>query len=173
MRDSPADADDAIGQVYAACYRRLVVQLYAVVGDVGEAQESVQEAFVRALLTPQRFAELDSPEAWLRRVALNIARSRHRRRILARLLPRLATPVDAERLMADTSAEHLALMQALRELPDGQRHAIALHYLADLPVAEVADALGVTEGTVKSRLSRGRAALADLLAAPSSTGSLP
>jgi RNA polymerase sigma-70 factor (sigma-E family) len=188
MRDSPADddtedeyhgadiddggVDDAIRQVYAGCYRRLVVQLYAVVGDIGEAQEIVQEAFVRALLAPRRFAELDSPEAWLRRVALNVARSRHRRRrILARLLPRLAAPVDTERLIADTSAEHVSLMRALRVLPEGQRHAIALHYLADLPVTEVADALGVTEGTVKSRLSRGRAALADLLAAPSSTGS--
>ncbi|WBB99779.1 MULTISPECIES: SigE family RNA polymerase sigma factor [unclassified Solwaraspora] len=160
----PARPDDVIGQVYAGSYRRLVVQLYAVTGDLGEAQETVQEAFVRALLAPHRFAELDNPEAWLRRVAVNVARSRHRRRaVLARLLPRLAAPVDTERLIADSSAEHVALMRALRQLPAGQRHAIALHYLADLPVAEVADALGVTEGTVKSRLSRGRTALAGLL----------
>lgn len=167
MRDSPAPAGDIVGALYAGSYRRLVVQLYAVTGDLGEAQEVVQEAFVRALMFPQRFATLDNPEAWLRRVAVNLARSRHRRRrILARLLPRLAAPVEAERLIADSSTAHVALMRALRDLPDGQRHAIALHYLADLPVAEVAEALGVTEGTVKSRLSRGRVALAALLDGP-------
>ena len=54
-------------------------------------------------------------------------------------------------------------MAALRRLPLAQREAIALHYLADLPVAEVASSLGVPVGTVKTRLSRGRAALAVLL----------
>ena len=54
-------------------------------------------------------------------------------------------------------------MAALRRLPAAQREAIALHHLADLPVAEVAQTLGVPEGTVKARLSRGRAALAELL----------
>ena len=58
---------------------------------------------------------------------------------------------------------HLALMAALRRLPLPQREAIALYYLADLPVAEVTSCLGVPVGTVKTRLSRGRAALAVLL----------
>lgn len=160
--------DDAVSQVYAGCFRRLVVQLYAVTGDLNEAQEAVQEAFVRALTDPDRFADLENPEAWLRRVAVNTARSRHRRRrILARLLPRLL-PTPA---VADPTPEHVALMDALRSLPEGQRHAIALHYLADLPIDEVADALDVSVGTVKSRLSRGRQALAVLLADPPLTRS--
>jgi RNA polymerase sigma-70 factor (ECF subfamily) len=54
-------------------------------------------------------------------------------------------------------------MAALRQLPVGQREAIALHYLADLPLTEVADLLQVSDGTVKSRLSRGRLALGRLL----------
>ena len=58
-------------------------------------------------------------------------------------------------------------MAALRQLPAAQREAIALHHLADLPVAEVALTLGVPEGTVKARLARGRAALAALLTEPS------
>ena len=57
-------------------------------------------------------------------------------------------------------------MAALRRLPAAQREAIALHHLADLPVAEVALTLGVPEGTVKARLARGRAALAVLLETP-------
>ena len=55
------------------------------------------------------------------------------------------------------------MIAALRQLPDSQREVLALHYLADLPVLEVAELLGVPEGTVKSRLMRGREALAALL----------
>ncbi|WP_406069396.1 RNA polymerase sigma factor [Micromonospora sp. NBC_01638] len=151
---------DLISRLYAGCFRRLVVQLYAVTGDLNEAQEAVQEAFTKALVAPRRLAELENPEAWLRRVAVNEARSRYRRRrVLDRLLRRIGPPPA----VADRSPEHLALLAALRGLPEGQRQALALHYLVDLPVDEVAATLGVSAGTVKSRLSRGRQALAVLL----------
>ncbi|MBY8873675.1 sigma-70 family RNA polymerase sigma factor [Micromonospora sp. PLK6-60] len=157
--------DGLVEEIYAGSFRTLVVQLYAVTGDLHEAQEAVQEAFTRAVATPRRFARLDNPESWLRRVAVNVARSRHRRRrVLAGLLHRIGPPP----VVADPAPEHLALMSALRTLPTGQRQALALHYLVDLPVDEVADALGVSVGTVKSRLSRGRAALAALLGDPPS-----
>lgn len=161
--------EDVIGQVYVVSFRRLVIQLYALTGDLSEAQEVVQEAFVRALVRPRDFAALENPEAWLRQVSVNVARSRHRRRrVLAKLLPRLASPP----VVADTAPDHLALMEAMRQLPAGQRHAIALHYLADLPIHEVADALGTTVGTVKSRLFRGRQALSVLLSDPPLTRSV-
>lgn len=152
---------DLISELYAGCFRRLVVQLYAVSGDMNEAQEAVQEAFTRAVAAPRRLARLDNPEAWLRRVAVNVLRSRYRRRrVLDGLLRRIGPPP----VVADRSPEHLALMAALRDLPAGQRRALALHYLVDLPLEEVATTLGVSVGTVKSRLSRGRRALAGLLA---------
>jgi RNA polymerase sigma factor (sigma-70 family) len=153
---------DLVADVYGGCYTRLTVQLYAVTGDLSEAQEAVQEAFVRALAAPRRFARLENPESWLRRVAVNVARTRHRRR---KVFERVARRVAAPPVLADPSADHLDLMDALRRLPAAQRHTIALHYLADLPVEEVARTLGVTVGTVKSRLFRGRAALAALLGA--------
>nr|MDT0663258.1 sigma-70 family RNA polymerase sigma factor [Micromonospora sp. DSM 115978] len=160
--------ESVVSEVYSGCFRRLVVQLYAVTGDLNEAQEAVQEAFIRALNSPRRFAGLENPEAWLRRVAINVARSRHRRRrTLATLLHRLGPPP----VVADMSPDHVALMTAMRTLPLGQRHALALHYLADLPVDEVARSLGVSVGTVKSRLSRGRQALALLLTDTTLTGS--
>ncbi|MEV1287771.1 sigma-70 family RNA polymerase sigma factor [Micromonospora sp. NPDC049679] len=160
--------DGVLGEVYSGSFRRLVVQLYAVTGDLGEAQEAVQEAFVRAAARPRLFAALDNHEAWLRRVALNVARSRYRRhRLLRGLLHRIGPPP----VVPETSAEHVALMQAMRQLPRSQRDTLALHYLADLPVNEVAEALGVSAGTVKSRLSRGRQALALLLTEPTLTGS--
>ncbi|MEU8332344.1 sigma-70 family RNA polymerase sigma factor [Micromonospora sp. NPDC048839] len=151
---------DLVAELYAGCFRRLVVQLYAVTGDLCEAQEAVQEAFTRALAAPGRLTRLDNPEAWLRRVAVNVSRSRHRRRrVLDGLLRRIGPPPA----VADRSPEHLALLAAMRELPRGQRHALALHYLVDLPIDEVAATLGVSPGTVKSRLSRGRQTLKALL----------
>lgn len=155
---------EAIQELYAASYRRLVLQLYPVTGDLGEAQEVVQEAFARLLAAPRQAASLTNPEAWLRTVAVNLARSRWRRgKVLRRLLHRFeAEPVE----VPGATPDHVALMSALRALPTGQRDAIALHYLADLPVTEVADLLGVSVGTVKSRLARGRITLAVLLGEP-------
>lgn len=146
--------------VFDASYRRLVVQLYAVTGNLDEAEDLVQEAFVRAAATGRRFLVLDNPEAWLRTTAINAHRSRWRklrngRRAQERVLP----PRDPQGI-----EEHLALVAALRALPEDQRIAIALHHLADLPVAQVADELGIPVGTVKSRLKRGRDALALQLA---------
>jgi RNA polymerase sigma-70 factor (sigma-E family) len=154
---------DAVGELYAGSYRRLVVQLYAVTGDLGEAQEAVQEAFIRMLCDPGRLGGLANPESWLRRVSVNVARSRYRRR---RVLDTLLRRAEPPRVVPDLSPDHVVLMAALRHLPRGQRDALALHYLADLPVEEVARTLDVSTGTVKSRLARGRAALAGLLTEP-------
>ena len=151
-------------EVYAASYARLVGQLVGVTGDPAEAEDVVMEAFARAASHLRDFGEVDNPEAWLRTVAVNVARSRWRRMLRwAHLLPELVT-LPA---YADLPDDRLALMAALRRLPAAQREAIALHHLADLPVAEVALTLGVPEGTVKARLARGRSALAALLAEPS------
>jgi RNA polymerase sigma factor (sigma-70 family) len=157
----PARAD-AVRELYDGCYRRLVGQLYALTWDLGEAQDAVQEAFVRALAAPRRFARLDNPEAWLRVVAVNVARRRMRRHAhLDRLLRRDPPPVQA---VPGLSPDHVAVVAALRKLPPAQAEAIALHHLADLRVSEIAELTGVAEGTVKARLSRGRARLAELLA---------
>lgn len=152
--------DRRLREVYAAAYARLVGQLVGVTGDPAEAEDVVMEAFARAAARLRDFNEVDNPEAWLRTVAVNLARSRWRRMLRrTHLLPRL---VESE-AYADLPEDHIALMAALRRLPPAQREAIALHHLADLPVAEVALTLGVPEGTVKARLARGRAALAVLL----------
>jgi RNA polymerase sigma-70 factor, ECF subfamily len=149
---------DAVQAVFEASYRRLVGQLYGVCGDLTEAEEVVAEAFARAVQHHRTFAQLSNPEAWLRTVAVNESRSRYRRRRMAMARERTrphAPPLDDERL---------ALVAALRQLPAAQREAIALHYLADMPIDQVAETTGVPVGTVKARLFRGRAALAVLLA---------
>jgi RNA polymerase sigma-70 factor, ECF subfamily len=151
---------DLVRQVYEASYRRLVGQLYGVCGDLGEAEEVVQEAFARAIQHERKFRRADNPEAWLRTVAVNLSRTRWRRRIVGERLQRKAHRTEAQ---PELSPDHVALVAALRQLPGAQRQVIALHHLADLPVHEVAETVGAPVGTVKARLSRGRARLAELL----------
>lgn len=154
---------DAVERSFTASYRRLVGQLYGVCGDLTEAEDVVSEAFVRAVTHRRSFENADNPEAWLRTAAVNLARTRHRRSVLGRRLVRQSEPPVAPR-GPELSAERLALVAAMRRLPFAQREALALHYLADLSVNEIASSLGVALGTVKARLSRGRAALAEILA---------
>ncbi len=154
-----------IRAVFEVSYRRLVGQLYAVCGDLTEAEEAVAEAFVRAVCHARAFGAAENPEAWLRTVAVNVARTRHRRRLVGeRLRLRLVTTAPSRH--PDLSADRLALVAAMQQLHPTQSEALALHYLADLPVHEVAATLGVPIGTVKARLSRGRKALATLLSTP-------
>ena len=157
---APARTVEAtLDEAFHRSYRRLVVQMYGVVGDLGEAEDLVREAFVRAAAAGHRFTRVDNPEAWLRTVAVNLHRNRWRKLLnFGRVQSRLVDTPDPPAL-----EEHVAVVQALRALPEAQREVVALHHLADLPVVEIAELLGVAGGTVKSRLSRGREALAELL----------
>ena len=142
---------------YAGAFSRLVGQLLLVTGELHEAEDVVQEAFARASVRWARLRHYDVPEAWVRRVAMNLAadRSRRARRQLAALV-RLgpAPPVPPVQL------EELALLEALRALPISHRQVIVLHHLLGMPVEEVAATLTIPTGTVKTRLARGRRALA-------------
>jgi len=153
--------DDGFDAFFAACYHRLVGQLFAVTGDLHEAEDLVQEAFVRAAARWSRLRDYDLPEAWVRRVAINLAASglRSARRRLA-LLSRLGPPPQVPPI----SVESLALAEALRALPISYRQVLVLHHLVGLPLDEVAGQLGLSVGAVKARLHRARAALAKLLA---------
>ena len=150
---------DVLREVFEGSYRRLVVQLYAVTGDSAEAEDLVQDAFVRAAAAGRRFLKVENHEAWLRTAAINLHRNRWRKmRNFSKLRYRLERPTDLPGL-----EQHVVVIAALRALPAHQREVLALYYLADLPVAEVADTLGCAVGTVKSRLMRGREALAETL----------
>jgi RNA polymerase sigma-70 factor (ECF subfamily) len=144
-------------ELYAAHYSGLTVQLYAYFGDRQEAQDVVQEAFCRALQRWKHVSTYEDPVAWVRRVAWNLATSGWRRRRTA--LAFLRRHRDEERA-AEPSPDRVALVTALATLPAAQRRAMVLHYLGDLPVAEIAERENVAEGTVKSWLHRGRTALA-------------
>jgi RNA polymerase sigma-70 factor (sigma-E family) len=157
------EAHEAVRQAYQAHYRRLVAALYALTGDHAEAQDLVQEAYARALARPRQFLDVADPEAWLRTVAMNLARTKWRRRRLFDTLVRsgrVARPVES---VPGLDPNRVALVAALQRLSQATRETIVLHHLADMSVHEVAETLGVPVGTVKARLSRGRAMLAALL----------
>ena len=150
-------------EFYTATVGRLLGQLFPVTGDLHEAEEIVQEAFARASTRWARLRDYDVPEAWVRRVAMNLAADRGRRlQRQARALLRAGPPAT----VPPASVEAIALAEALQTLPVRQRQAIVLHHLADLPVDEVAAILGSRAGTVKSWLARGRRSLAARLGEP-------
>jgi RNA polymerase sigma-70 factor, ECF subfamily len=147
---------------YIATRDRLFHALYAMTGDLAEAQDVVQEAYARAWQRWSTVSTYDDPAAWVRTVAWRLAVSRSRKarnRLGAALRLHAITPPVKE-----PSPDTAAIVAALRALPDTQRRALALHYLCDLSVDAVAAETGVSAGTVKSRLSRGRTALAAVLA---------
>jgi RNA polymerase sigma-70 factor (ECF subfamily) len=146
---------------YAAVFDRLVGQLFLITGNLQDAEDAVQEALTRAALRWSKLRRYRVPEAWVRRVAMNLASDGFRR-----FRRRLAVAV---RLRADLESREAAalevpgLMDALRALPVAQRKVVVLHHLLDLPVEQVAAELDVPVGTVKSRLARARGALAERL----------
>jgi RNA polymerase sigma-70 factor (sigma-E family) len=153
------EADD-FDAFYRGSRQRLLGYVYVLTGNVAEAQDAVQEAFIRAWQRWSSIREYDDPESWVRVTAVRIAVSRWRQlRSRSRAYVRHGLPATVPEPSTDT----LEIVTAMRRLPEEQRVALALYYLVGLRVAEVAEETGVPVGTVKARLSRGRAALARLL----------
>jgi RNA polymerase sigma-70 factor (ECF subfamily) len=167
------EAREAVRQAYSAHYRRLVAALYGLTGDYSDAQDLVQEAYARALARPRQFLDVADPEAWLRTVAINLARTRFRRRRLFDTLVRTGRVSRPAESVPGLDPNRVALIAALQQLSRPTRETIVLHHLADLSVHEVAETLGVPVGTVKARLSRGRAMLATLLNEHAETHLIP
>jgi RNA polymerase sigma-70 factor (sigma-E family) len=154
---------DALAVLHRDHYASLVRLATLVVGDVGLAEQLTQDAFVKLQLRWGGLRHLDKAPAYLRSAVLNGARSQLRRHKVrdrhdARrtVAPTVATPEAA----ALGRAEHERVVAAVRRLPERQREAVALRYYLDLSEADIAAAMGVSAGSVKSHLHRGLAALA-------------
>jgi len=144
-------------EFFAATYGGLVRLLFAFLHDQAQAEDAVQDAFASALLRWRVLRGYHDPEAWVRMVAFRRAVDHQRRSVRQRrVLLRLGAPSS----LPPVGAEHVDLVRALRSLPLAQREVLVLHYVAELPVERVAAELRLPVGTVKSRLARGRAALA-------------
>jgi RNA polymerase sigma-70 factor (ECF subfamily) len=155
MRDA-----DGFDEFYRATRHRMLRYGYALTGDLAEAQDIVQEAYVRAWQRWRRLATYDRTEAWVRLVVARLATDNWRRIRSRRAALSRSGPPGA---VAAPSDDTVLLVGALRRLPVAQRQAVAMHYLCDMSVAEIAAETGAATGTVKSWLSRGRAGLAAVL----------
>lgn len=150
-------------EFYAQTVARLTGQLYVMLGDLHEAQDVVQEAFVRGWGRRRQLDRSGQPEAWIRTVAWRLAVSRWRRlRRSADAWRRSGAPPHVE----GPGPAQVALVGALRELPAQQRRTLTLHYLCDLSVEQITSETGLSASTVKTHLSRGRKALAGRLHDP-------
>ncbi|MDQ6875957.1 MAG: SigE family RNA polymerase sigma factor [Actinomycetota bacterium] len=156
-------------EFYSATVQRLVRQIYAFTGDLGDAQDVAQEAYARAWQRWGQVCGYDAPEAWVRTVGMRLAVSRWRKAQNAATAWRRHGP---PRESAELNPDSVALVEALRQLPERQRAAVVLHYMADLSVEQVAMEMSCPVGSVKAWLSRGRKALAAQLTEPP-TGPLP
>ena len=146
-------------EFYSASVRGLTLQLYAYLGDLAEAQDVVHEALYRAFARRKQVSTYEDPAAWVRRDAWNLATNHYRKQRNALAFMRRQRTEHIE----GPDPDRVALTRALATLPANHRRAVVLHYQAQLSVAEIAEQEGVAEGTVKSWLSRGRAALASQL----------
>jgi RNA polymerase sigma-70 factor (ECF subfamily) len=153
---------DDVESVFRAHYGRLVRALTVVAGSRELASDAVQEAFVKAHLHWRRVQHYDDPVAWIRRVAINKLRDEHRRtrRKRAAVERMEARPAQAEQADAWHSDE---MTIWLASLPRQQRLALALFYVSELSVAEVAAALEISDGAVKYHLHQGRERLRMLI----------
>jgi RNA polymerase sigma-70 factor (sigma-E family) len=161
-----ARRDDPLAALHRDHYRSLVRLAALVLGDVGLSEQVVQDAFVKLQLRWGGLRQLDRAPAYLRSCVLNGARSqlrRHKVRDRHEARRTVAPPADTPEASTLAAADHERIVAALRRLPDRQREALALRYLLDLPEAEIAAAMGVSAGSVKTHLHRGLASLAHLL----------
>lgn len=154
----PETSRPTFEEFYRAEHKSVLGLAFVLTGNQWVAEDTAQDAFTAAFRKWSSLDSYDSPQAWVRRVTCNQAVSAMRRRVReAKALVRLAgrTPSYIE---LDESDD--AFWQAVRRLPERQAQAVALYYLEDYSVGEVADVLGCSEGTVKTHLSRARQAVA-------------
>jgi RNA polymerase sigma-70 factor (ECF subfamily) len=139
---------------------RPLVALAAAIAGPERAEEIVQEAMLRAHREWDRVARYDKPGAWVRRVTINLATSSQRRRSAER---RALQRIGVRPHLDAPPPEVGEFWSLVRRLPDRQAAAVALHYLEDRSIAEIAEVLGCAEGTAKAHLHHARQTLAEHL----------
>jgi RNA polymerase sigma-70 factor (sigma-E family) len=165
---SPAatEADRVLTAMYDAEYRSLVRMSAVMLGDVGSAEEVVQESFIAVHAAWRGLRDMDKAVHYLRRSVLNRSRSvlRHRA-VVDRHTPKHEPEMPSAEQAAIIRLERSAVVSALRSLPDRQREALVLKFYLDLSEEQVAAAMKISAGAVKSHTSRGKAALRTVLGA--------
>jgi RNA polymerase sigma-70 factor (sigma-E family) len=158
------DADRAVTAIYSTHYRSLVRLAAFLVRDVGTAEEVVQDSFVAMHGAWRRLRDSDKALSYLRQSVVNRSRSvlRHRM-VVDKNAPKPAPDMPSAEHGAIAALERSAVVAALRALPARQREALVLRYYGDLSEAQIAFAMGISRGAVKSHTARAMAALRTVL----------
>ncbi len=153
-----AASDTEFGDFMSARWPGLVRLGYGLTGDRQAAEDLAQTALARAYAAWPRVRRADDPDAYVRRILLNVNRSRLRpRRVAEHLTAELPDPGTPDPTGARD--DRSALLTAMAALPAGQRAVVVLRYWLDLTEPQVAAALGCSVGNVKSQAARGLAKL--------------
>ncbi|MFI7338963.1 SigE family RNA polymerase sigma factor [Streptomyces sp. NPDC050085] len=158
---------DHLTETYRAHYRSLLGLAALLLDDTASCEDVVQEAFIRVHSARKRVRDPEKTLAYLRQTVVNLSRSTLRRRILGlKLLTKPMPDMASAEEGAYDLLERDALKAALRGLQRRQREVLVMRYFADMTEAQVADALGISLGSVKAYGSRGIAALRVAMEAP-------
>ena len=161
------DADTALAaitELYGAHYRSLVRLATLLVHDIATAEEVVQDSFVALHAGLHRLRDSDKTLSYLRAAVVNRSRSVLRHRVVVdRNAPKPAPDMPSAEHGALALIERSSVVAALRSLPERQREVVVLRFYADLSEAQIAAAMGITRGAVKSHTSRAMAALRSVL----------
>jgi RNA polymerase sigma-70 factor (sigma-E family) len=159
-----SSSDELLTTLYTTHYRELVRLAAFLTGDRDNAEEVVQDAYVKMHASWRRVRELDKAEAYLRTTVVNLSRSRLRHRVVTQKhQPEPMGDAASAESLAMEHAQHAEVLEALHALPKRQREAVVLRYYADLSEAQTAESMGCSVGAVKSHTSRAMAALRPLL----------
>ena len=146
-------------QVFRSAYRAVLRTTTLVLQDRGRAEEVTQDAFLRLYERWGGAVTYEHPGAWVRRVAVRDAIRRAKRE---RVVP-VMTLTDTDTGAPGDRLPDIDLLDAVGALPPQQRAAVALHYLEDLPVDQVAALMDIAPATVRQHLFRARSQLAERL----------
>jgi RNA polymerase sigma-70 factor (sigma-E family) len=154
------DAERAVIALYKMHYRSLVRLAVLLVADIATAEEIVQDAFIAVHAAWRRLADSDRALSYLRQSVVNRSRSVRRHRMAAgKIAPKPAPDMPGAEQEVITRLERSSLVSALRALPPRQREALVLRYYAGLSEAQVAAAMGISKGALKSHAARAVASL--------------
>ncbi|MGN6173154.1 MAG: SigE family RNA polymerase sigma factor [Streptosporangiaceae bacterium] len=158
------DADQALTAMYSTHYRSLVRLAALLVRDVATAEEVVQESFIAMHTAWRRVRDNDKALSYLRQSVVNRSRSVLRHRVVVdRNAPKPVPDMPSAEQGALTLLERSEVVTALRALPPRQREALVLRYYLDLSEAQIAGAMGISRGAVKSHTARAIAAMRAVL----------
>jgi RNA polymerase sigma-70 factor (sigma-E family) len=158
------DAERAVTELYSAHYRALVRLAVLLVRDIGTAEEVVQDSFVAMHGAWRRLRDSENALSYLRQSVVNRSRSVLRHRVVVdRNAPKPAPDMPSAEHGAIALFERSAVISALRTLPPRQREALVLRFYADMSEAQIADAMQISRGAVKSHTARAMQALRTVL----------